>query len=183
MAERWRARLGQILHHELSGRQPLILYAAHPHFEQTNAIGGTIGEGTGGVTESIRRRVILPLGGPEGHKGYGLSAMIEVFSGILPGLGFGVEPTGKHNDGVFMACFQVDAFRDLKTFKQEVTDFANYLKATPKAVGVDEIYYPGEIEHKRTQAQLKSGIDVEDKTWAELKALAEEYGAVKELGM
>ena len=127
--------------------------------------------------------VILPLGGPEGHKGYGLSAMIEVFSGILTGLGFGVEPTGKHNDGVFMAAFKVDAFRDLETFKQEVTDFANYLKATPKAAGVDEIYYPGEIEHKRTQAQLKSGIDVEDKTWAELKALAEEYGAVKELGM
>ncbi|HEX2309180.1 MAG TPA: hypothetical protein VHH91_00560 [Vicinamibacterales bacterium] len=63
MAERWRARLGQVLHHELSGRQPLILYAAHPHFEQTNAIGGAIGESTGGVTESIRRRVILPLGG------------------------------------------------------------------------------------------------------------------------
>jgi uncharacterized oxidoreductase len=82
-----------------------------------------------------------------------------------------------------MACFRVDAFRDLKTFKQEVTDFAKYLKDTPKAVGVDEIYYPGEIEHKRTQAHLKSGIDVEDKTWAELKALAEEYGATKELGM
>jgi Tol biopolymer transport system component len=64
MAERWRARLGRALSHELTGRQPLILYAAHPHFEQTNAIGGQIGESTGGVTEAIRRRIILPLGGP-----------------------------------------------------------------------------------------------------------------------
>src|SRR5215218_9478739 len=40
MAERWRARLGRALTHDLTGRQPLILYAAHPHFEQTNAIGG-----------------------------------------------------------------------------------------------------------------------------------------------
>jgi Tol biopolymer transport system component len=64
MAERWRARLGRALSHDLTGRQPLILYAAHPHFEQTNAIGGEIGEGTGGVTESLRRRIILPLGGP-----------------------------------------------------------------------------------------------------------------------
>jgi len=127
--------------------------------------------------------VILPLGGPEGHKGYGLSAMIEVFSGILTGLGFGVEPTGKHNDGVFMACFKVDAFRDLKTFKQEVTDFANYLTSTPKAAGVDRIYYPGEVEYLKTQKNLKDGIDVEDKTWAELKALAEEYGAAKKLDM
>src|SRR5215203_1114910 len=64
MAERWRARLGRALTHDLTGRQPLILYAAHPHFEQTNAIGGDIGEGTGGVTESLRRRIILPMGGP-----------------------------------------------------------------------------------------------------------------------
>ncbi len=64
MAERWRARLGRALGHELTGRQPLILYASHPHFEQTNAIGGEIGESTGGVTESIRRRIILPLAGP-----------------------------------------------------------------------------------------------------------------------
>src|SRR5215204_51635 len=64
MAERWRARLGRALSHDLTGRQPLILYAAHPHFEQTNAIGGEIGESTGGVTELLRRRIILPLGGP-----------------------------------------------------------------------------------------------------------------------
>ncbi len=127
--------------------------------------------------------VILPLGGPEGHKGYGLSAMIEVFSGILTGLGFGVEPTGKHNDGVFMACFKVDAFRDLGTFKQEVTDFANYLTSTPKAKGVDRIYYPGEVEYLKTQKFLKDGIDVEDKTWAELQTLAKEYGVTKKLDL
>ena len=62
LSERWRARLGRVLRHELTGRQPLILYAAHPHFEQTNAIGGAIGESTGGVTEGIRRRIVLPLG-------------------------------------------------------------------------------------------------------------------------
>jgi len=64
MAERWRARLGRILSHELRGRQPLVLYAAHPDFEQTNAIYGELGEGTGGVTEPLRRRIVLPLGGP-----------------------------------------------------------------------------------------------------------------------
>ena len=53
MAERWYARLSQLLRHELSSRQPLILYASHPHYQQTNAIEGQIGEGTGGVTESM----------------------------------------------------------------------------------------------------------------------------------
>jgi Tol biopolymer transport system component len=64
MAERWRTRLGRILGHELRGRQPLVLYASHPDFEQTNAIYGELGEGTGGVTEPLRRRIVLPMGGP-----------------------------------------------------------------------------------------------------------------------
>jgi Tol biopolymer transport system component len=63
MAERWYARLSQVLNHELSSRQPLILYASHPHFEQTNVIEGTLGEGTGGVTESLKRRIVMPVGG------------------------------------------------------------------------------------------------------------------------
>ncbi|MGZ8392055.1 MAG: BamA/TamA family outer membrane protein [Gemmatimonadales bacterium] len=66
MAERWYARLSSILDHELSGRQPLILYASAPEFQQTNAVGGGIGEGTGGVTEALRRRIVLPTGGTLG---------------------------------------------------------------------------------------------------------------------
>jgi hypothetical protein len=63
MAERWYARLGRLLDHELKGRQPLILYASHPDFEQTNAVFGQIGESTGGVTEVLKRRIVLPLAG------------------------------------------------------------------------------------------------------------------------
>ena len=63
MAERWYSRLSGLLNHDLSSRQPLILYAAHPHFRQTNAVGGDVGEGTGGVTESLKRRVVLPFAG------------------------------------------------------------------------------------------------------------------------
>ena len=63
MAERWYARFSRIFNHELKGRQPLILYASSSHFQQTTTISGVIGEGTGGVTESFKRRIILPVGG------------------------------------------------------------------------------------------------------------------------
>jgi Tol biopolymer transport system component len=63
MAERWYARLSRLLDHELRGRQPLILYASHPDFQQTNVVSGFIGEGTGGVTEALRRRMVLPFTG------------------------------------------------------------------------------------------------------------------------
>ena len=64
MAERWYSRLSQILDHELTGRQPIILYASAPHFRQTNTVEGEIGEGTGGVTEAYKRRIVLPFAGP-----------------------------------------------------------------------------------------------------------------------
>src|SRR6188508_657748 len=63
MAERWNDRLSRFFSHDLRGRQPLILYAAGAHFRQTNAVEGLIGEATGGVTEALKRRVVLPMSG------------------------------------------------------------------------------------------------------------------------
>ncbi len=63
MAERWHARLSRFFGHELRGRQAVILYAVPAHFRQTNAIEGLIGEGTGGVTEAMKRRIVLPMSG------------------------------------------------------------------------------------------------------------------------
>src|SRR4030043_1264166 len=62
LAERWYARLSRMLGHELKGRQPLIMSSSSPHFQQTTVLSGLIGEGTGGVTESLKRRIILPVG-------------------------------------------------------------------------------------------------------------------------
>lgn len=66
MAERWNTRLSEIFNHDLHGRQPIVLYASHPDFHQTNVVSG-IGEGTGGVTEGLKRRVVLPLAGTLGE--------------------------------------------------------------------------------------------------------------------
>ena len=62
LAERWYARYSRFFGHELSSRQPLLLYASSAAFQQTNAIPGELGEGTGGVTEATKRRIVLPLG-------------------------------------------------------------------------------------------------------------------------
>ncbi|HEX2942805.1 MAG TPA: Ldh family oxidoreductase, partial [Rhodopila sp.] len=125
---------------------------------------------------------LLPLGGTEGYKGTGLASIVEIFSGLLTGLGFGVEPTGRHNDGCFIAVFNVAAFRDLATFRQEVTDFAHYLKATPPAEGFTEVFYPGEIEFRKEQERRKNGVPIEDATWNKLRDLAQGYGLADKLG-
>src|SRR3989442_12011457 len=63
MAERWYARLSKFFGHELSTQQPIVAYASSPDFRQTNVIGGQIGEGTGGVTEGFKRRIVMPFAG------------------------------------------------------------------------------------------------------------------------
>ena len=40
---------------------PIILYNNHAQFQQTTAISGQIGVGTGGVTEGLKTRVVMPL--------------------------------------------------------------------------------------------------------------------------
>jgi len=126
---------------------------------------------------------LLPLGGSEGYKGSGLAAMVEVLCGLLTGLGFGVEPTGRHNDGCFMAVFNVTAFRPLQQFKKEVAEFARYLKETPLSEGSTGVFYPGEVEYIREQQRKISGIEIEDATWDKLRALAGEYKLATELDL
>ena len=117
---------------------------------------------------------LLPLGGTEGYKGSGLAVIVEILCGLLTGLGFGVEPTGRHNDGCFLAVFKVDAFRPLAEFKREVAEFARYLKDTPLSEGSTGVFYPGEVEYLREQERRKNGIEIEDATWTTLRKLAGE---------
>ncbi len=63
MAERWYERHSRTFLREFQERKPLIFYANSADFQQTNAIRGQLGQGTGGVTESVKERVIMPLTG------------------------------------------------------------------------------------------------------------------------
>ena len=123
----------------------------------------------------FRGGAILPVGADQGHKGSGLSFMVEMFSGILTGLGFGIDPQARHNDGCFIAVFNVEAFRPLAEFKKEMRELAEYIKDTPPAAGFTEVMYPGEIEWRTERRRRGEGIYVEDDTWKEISALIEAH--------
>jgi Peptidase of plants and bacteria len=63
MAERAYARLSRVLNHRFKERKPIILYASHSDFQQTNATPGDISEGTGGFTDFLKHRNVMPLTG------------------------------------------------------------------------------------------------------------------------
>jgi len=129
-----------------------------------------------------RGGVLLPLGGSEGYKGTGLGVMVEILCGLLTGLGFGIDPNGAHNDGCFLAVFNVEAFRPLKQFKAEVAEFAQFLKSAAPAKGSSGVLYPGEVEHLKEVERRRDGIDVEDATWNRLAGMAAEHGLTEKLG-
>ena len=60
-SEHWYHRHQDVLGDTIHQKNPIIFYNDHPDFQQTTAIRGAIGVGTGGVTEAFKNRVIMPL--------------------------------------------------------------------------------------------------------------------------
>ncbi|MBD3422235.1 MAG: peptidase S9 [Chitinivibrionales bacterium] len=63
MLRRWNERYAELFGNGVAENQPIILYANHADFQQTNVISGLIPQATGGVTEGIQNRVVIPLTG------------------------------------------------------------------------------------------------------------------------
>jgi hypothetical protein len=62
MAERAYARLSRILDHQFREKKPIMLFASRTDFGQNN-VTGDLGEGTAGVTEATRHRMLLNFTG------------------------------------------------------------------------------------------------------------------------
>jgi len=122
---------------------------------------------------------ILPLGGDQGHKGFGLSFMVEMFSGILTGIGYGTDPDAfedrhgvehRHNDGCFITVFNVEAFRAIDEFKEEVSGFADFVKTSPPSDDIS-VQHPGEPEYRNAERLQEEGIYIGDETWSRIEEI------------
>ncbi len=94
LAERWYERFSTLFDHEMKDRQPLMLYASPADFRQTNVVSG-LGEGTGGVTESFKRRVVMPSAGALAETNHVLGhELIHAFQYDINSRGGGARPPG-----------------------------------------------------------------------------------------
>lgn len=104
---------------------------------------------------------ILPMAG---HKGYAVAVVMDMLSGVLAGGRFGdaiVGPyvaDGASGAGHLAIAIDVAASRPLAEFEADMERLISDLKATPKADGVDEIFYPGEIEAVADAEGRRAGI-------------------------
>ncbi len=114
---------------------------------------------------------IHPLGGRtekmRGYKGYGLSLLVDIMTGVLGGASFGTnvgDPSGKSegnvNIGHFFAAMSVDRFRSLKDFKKDMDALQKDMKETPKTEEKDRIYIHGEKEFEERERREEKGVPI-----------------------
>lgn len=133
-------------------------------------------DSTGRITEDpaqvLEGGALMPLGGPElmrGYKGYGLGLMVDIFSGVLAGSGFGELVYGATDPvtckvGHFFAAVRIDAFRDITEFKTDMDSLLESLRASPKAAGEERIFIHGEKEFEKAERAQVEGVALSDVT-------------------
>ena len=119
---------------------------------------------------------MLPLGGPMGHKGYGLATMIDAIAGGLSWAGCSADPPTRGGSGFIAMAIKIEAFIDLDEYLKEVGILCDWIKSSPTAPDFDTVYLPGEIEWEKRTEREADGIYIEDETWGNLCEAANEYG-------
>ena len=126
---------------------------------------------------------MLPLGGPLGHKGYGLGTMIDAIAGGLSWAGCSAEQPTRGGSGYLALAIKIESFIDLDDYKKEIQNLIDWIKSSPLQPGVERIYLPGEIEAATRKAREAESIFIEDVTWKDILKVAEELGVQKPEGI
>jgi LDH2 family malate/lactate/ureidoglycolate dehydrogenase len=114
---------------------------------------------------------LLPFGG---HKGYGMSVMIELLGGVLSGNGTSAMSGQSGSNGTLLLAFHIASFVPVEQFLEQTNGLCQQIKDSPPAEGFTEILLPGEPESRERKRRLESGIALPDQTWREIQALAAE---------
>lgn len=120
---------------------------------------------------------ILPMGGLQAYKGFGLGLMIEILTGALSGGAVaGPVPYPKKGNCVFFLLIAPGQFGGTEHFAAEVQKLDAYIRSCPRVDGCDEIILPGDPERKLVEKRRREGIVLDAENWKALVTLAEKLG-------
>lgn len=134
---------------------------------------------------------LLPLGSDRehgSHKGYGLGAIVDIFSGVLSGANYGpwVPPFATAgfmtaNEGVgkgtghFFGAMRVDGFRPADEFKAHMDTWIRRFRSA-QAVEGKQVLIPGDPEREIEADRLQNGLDLLDPVVQSLEELGKRFG-------
>ncbi|WP_145860123.1 Ldh family oxidoreductase [Pedobacter suwonensis] len=134
---------------------------------------------------------LLPLGSDKdhgSHKGYGLSATVDILSAVLSGANYGpwvppfvafLEPSANpvgEGLGHFLGAMRVDGFRPAADFKNHLDNWIERFKSAKTVDPNKKVIIPGEPEHEFEQERKISGIPIIDVVVKDLNELAIKLG-------
>jgi LDH2 family malate/lactate/ureidoglycolate dehydrogenase len=122
--------------------------------------------------------LIQPFGG---YKGYGLSLLIDILTGVLSGGGFSTHVKTLYQQiatpsqvAHTCAAVRIGAFLPLAEFRKRMDAIIQLMHSCPTAPGVERIFVPGEIEHETEQRRRAGGIPLNAELRNELRVLGAE---------
>jgi L-2-hydroxycarboxylate dehydrogenase (NAD+) len=146
---------------------------------------GPDGKLTDNPEVAMKEGALLPLGGLGellgGHKGSGLSVMVDILSGVLSGAAWGpyvgyTVANQPPNVGHFFMAVNIEAFMPLDEFKKRMTEYVRTLKSIEKHPDFDYIWIPGEKSWMTRETRLRKGVPVYKKVFNEIKEICGEVG-------
>lgn len=153
-------------------------------------------DGTGQTTDDANAikngGALLPLGSDRehgSHKGYGLGAIVDIFSGVLSGANYGpwVPPFATagfmnadqqqvgQGTGHFFGAMRVDGFRPAEDFKRHMDNWIRTFRGA-KAVEGKRVLVPGDPEREMEAQRLQTGIPLLDPVVQSLEELGKRFG-------
>jgi uncharacterized oxidoreductase len=120
---------------------------------------------------------ILPLGGTQSYKGFGLGLIMELWAGGLSG-GRCSQPSAPPPAGNNVVFLLLDParFAGCDVVVQQATELAEYVRSTPRASGIDSILLPGDPERRSLDQRSAAGVPLDDTHWRKLAELAGRLG-------
>jgi LDH2 family malate/lactate/ureidoglycolate dehydrogenase len=119
---------------------------------------------------------LLPVGG---HKGYGLSVMMDLFAGVLSGAAYldkvsswNEKPGAPQNLGHFFLLIDTSVIAATPQLHNDVEDFRRRILATPATDPRNPVRLPGQYEIELLKRQMSEGVEVESEDFESLQALA-----------
>jgi len=120
---------------------------------------------------------ILPLGGSQAYKGFGLGLLLDMFVGGLAGSPCSrpeIQP--RSANAVLFVVFDARHFAGMDHLLTEVNDLAENVRTCPRTEAGQEILLPGDPERQQRARRSKAGISLDDTTWGQLTELAGQLG-------
>lgn len=126
------------------------------------------------------RGLIQPLGG---YKGYGISLVLDILSGVLMGSNFGtligqMYGANDRHTGTAHGCaaIRIDLFMPEAEFRSRMDEIIDQMHACPLAPGSDRVMVAGEPEIEFEKDRRANGIPLSAPVVEELRTLADELG-------